>query len=325
MELRQLRYFLVLADQGQFGRAAHRLHVTQQALSMAMTALERATGCELLLRGRGRRVVELTAAGAALREHAVEIVGQADRALQRVRSIEDSPAAPGTGNRLVVGLLTGGAAELNVPILERFRSGHPELAIEVRSLGHAGRAAPCEAVDVVVGPVVPPRDGARRPAPGPGCTTLFTDRTVVALPLGHRLTRRAGVEVSELRGEPQLAVAGMPTPGLRPVPETADDIPRRRTAPAHIDAGLTAVGAGLGVTVLAACTARYHARPDVTYRPLIGAPGVEFCVRTRGPVAADPDGPTAAFVRTAVETAAELRHLLDRNGAAEQVPAARAG
>ncbi|BBZ28577.1 LysR family transcriptional regulator [Mycolicibacterium madagascariense] len=83
MELRQLRYFVAVAEELHFGRAAERLHISAPALSQQVIALERDVGVELLI--RDRRGVRLTAAGRTLLDDARHIVGLAESARDRVR------------------------------------------------------------------------------------------------------------------------------------------------------------------------------------------------------------------------------------------------
>src|SRR6478609_6399108 len=83
IELRELRYFAALADELHFGRAAERLHISQPPLSQTIANLERKLGTKLL--ERTSRQARLTSAGAVLREHALQVLADADRAVEATR------------------------------------------------------------------------------------------------------------------------------------------------------------------------------------------------------------------------------------------------
>jgi DNA-binding transcriptional LysR family regulator len=92
MELRHLRYFLAVADEGSFTRAAARLHVTQPSLSQQIRQLERMVGGELFMRSKGRRGVTLTEVGQILAHEARGILDHVDRSFDIVhRAVEDRP------------------------------------------------------------------------------------------------------------------------------------------------------------------------------------------------------------------------------------------
>src|SRR5262245_1812612 len=98
-ELWQLRYFVAVAEQLHFGRAAAALHISQPPLSRAIRALEERLGVVLL--ARSRRKVELTAEGARLLDEARRILGQLERAAQEVRDM-----ARGEAGRLRIGFVS---------------------------------------------------------------------------------------------------------------------------------------------------------------------------------------------------------------------------
>ena len=91
MELRQLRYFVTLAEELHFGRAAAREHIVQSALSQQLQRLERELGVRLL--DRSTHHVALTAAGAAFLVEARQIIAHVDRAARVARSTAGSAPA----------------------------------------------------------------------------------------------------------------------------------------------------------------------------------------------------------------------------------------
>ena len=118
IELRHLRYFLAVAEELNFSRAAERLHIAQPALSAQIRALESQVGCELF--ARTTRKVELTANGEMLLEDAREIVGRAESAVSKLQA-----ASRGERGLLKVGFVAHGAGETGTEILRRFAEAFP--------------------------------------------------------------------------------------------------------------------------------------------------------------------------------------------------------
>jgi DNA-binding transcriptional LysR family regulator len=123
LELRHLRYFLAVAEELSFTRAAERLHVAQPALSAQVRQLETQLGCNLF--DRTTRKVELTPQGRVLAEDARDIIARADRAVARVGA-----TARGERGVLRLGFLLHGAAETGTEILQRFGERFPEIELE---------------------------------------------------------------------------------------------------------------------------------------------------------------------------------------------------
>jgi DNA-binding transcriptional LysR family regulator len=123
MELRLLRYFVAIAEERHFGRAAARLHMTQPPLSRAIKQLETDLGVVLL--HRSATGVGLTPAGNALYNEARTLLEQAERARARVT------AAAGAAT-LTIGTLGDSAAEIDTRLAATFRRRHPEVAIRIR-------------------------------------------------------------------------------------------------------------------------------------------------------------------------------------------------
>src|SRR5690242_9989903 len=125
MELRQLRYFVAVAEELHFRRAAARLHVSQPPLSQQIARLEEELGVQLLTRTRRR--VELTPAGEAFLRDARVMLGELDVAVATARRID-------TGQAGVLRVNFVGSALLSIVpgIVQRFRRGRPEVELELR-------------------------------------------------------------------------------------------------------------------------------------------------------------------------------------------------
>ncbi|MFI8193967.1 LysR substrate-binding domain-containing protein [Streptomyces sp. NPDC085946] len=188
MDLRQLRYFVAVAEERHFGRAADRLHMAQPALSQAIRRLEADLGVELLYRTTRR--VELTDAGRAYLTRARAILADVDEAAHEARRV-----ASGSVGHLSIGCV-GSATYSLLPPLSR------HLAAELPGVDFAFRGemlAPDQvealrtgAIDVaLLRPTV--ADSSLTVAP------LRRDRLVVAVPADHRLADRRQVRVADLR------------------------------------------------------------------------------------------------------------------------------
>jgi DNA-binding transcriptional LysR family regulator len=125
MDLRQLRYFLVVAEELHFGRAAARLHMTQPPLSMAIQGLEQDLGAELFT--RNRRGVALTPAGAAL-------IAQARRMLAEVEALPAlvQRAAAGEEGKLALSFVSSADYSVLPPFLRTYRSKYPGVQIALQ-------------------------------------------------------------------------------------------------------------------------------------------------------------------------------------------------
>ena len=124
MELRQLKYFLAIADSGSFSRAAERVFVAQSALSHQMAQLEDELGVALF--HRSRRGVALTDAGQRFYPHAVSILRQTDEAVQSARSASGEPSG-----LVVFGIPHSVSNALALPLLRAVRQALPRVQLEL--------------------------------------------------------------------------------------------------------------------------------------------------------------------------------------------------
>jgi DNA-binding transcriptional LysR family regulator len=124
-ELRQLRYFVTVAEELHFGRAAARLHMTQPPLSQAIAALEDLLGAPLFL--RNRRTVALSPAGSALLPEARRLLAEADTLPALVRR-----AAAGEAGRLAIAFITSADYSVLPPFLRRYSERYPDVHLSLR-------------------------------------------------------------------------------------------------------------------------------------------------------------------------------------------------
>lgn len=243
MDLRHLRYFVAVVEEGQFVRAAGGLHVAQSALSQQIRDLERELGAELL--HRDRRGVTPTAAGQVLLVHARAILERAEVARAEVAQL--------TG--VITGTLriASGSPSGPVPLpatLAEFRRRHPAVEIVIRD-------APSEelirwledgTVDVAVITFAPDRLPTRLQG-----TLITRERLLALVPYGHVLASRDRVSLAELATE---ALVTFPDgSGVRQAIDEgfrAAGAPRPAVTAETIDplAMIELVGVGLGVAIV---------------------------------------------------------------------------
>jgi DNA-binding transcriptional LysR family regulator len=190
MELRQLRYFVTLAEELHFGRAAAHEHIVQSALSQQLQRLERELG--VLLLDRTTHHVELTAAGSAFLLEARQILAQVERAA--VAAQRAASSAPS----LRVGVVDASYDSLP-QILRQVQQRYPDMEI------HEVEAGVPEQVSMLVDGRLDVGLGRASLAPSEVAAELFRlDPLGVLVPEGHRLTVLPGVPVATLAAEPLL-------------------------------------------------------------------------------------------------------------------------
>ncbi|MEV4754173.1 LysR family transcriptional regulator [Micromonospora sp. NPDC049559] len=270
MELRHLRYFVAVAEELHFGRAARRLHIAQPALSQQIQRLERELGARLLV--RNRRQVQLSPAGAAFLPEARAALAQADRAASVARR-----TAAGELGRLALGFVGSVTDELLPRLLPEFRIRYPELRLELREMTSAEQVAALERGELDLGLLRPPARGLRT-------RLVHREPLVVALPAGHRLAGADGpgadeLDGAELRGEPFVLFPRHKGPGLYDM--IIDYCQRSGVTPTVVQEAvqmqtITAlVAAGTGVALVPS-SQRAVPRAGLVFRPLRSAPAVDL-------------------------------------------------
>jgi DNA-binding transcriptional LysR family regulator len=192
VELRHLRYFVVVGEEEHFGRAADRLHVVQPALTRQVRQLEEELGYALF--ERLKRGVRLTEAGKSFLEEARRLLSDLERGIERTRLV-----AQGKVGRLLVGFADTAtySGEL-ASILRDFRAKWPDVRLELfpSSSVTAGEQLRDRDVDVAFVYLLPANLCELK------THKISGDRWVLALPQAHRLVKSKRVRLGDLKGEP---------------------------------------------------------------------------------------------------------------------------
>lgn len=264
-DLRQLRYFVAVAESLHFGRAAARLGIQQPPLSQQIQQLERSVGAPLF--HRSRRHVELADAGRALLPEARRLLAEAEQMLERARR-----AGRGEIGQLTVAFT--GTCALS-PVLGRavreFRARHPGVALSLVGLHSAEQVEALRAGRIDLGLLRPPI-----PDPGERCTlyALPDERVVAAIPDGHAALASPQLRLGDLRNEDFLLFPRPVGPGLydrlMQLCRSAGFEPRIVQEAPEFTSIIGLVAAGLGVALVPASMQAVQLQ-GLHYRPLADA------------------------------------------------------
>ncbi|QWA24006.1 LysR family transcriptional regulator [Streptomyces sp. JCM17656] len=274
VHVRDLRYFVAVAEELHFTRAAERLYVSQPALSKQVRALERHLGMELFR--RDPQGVTLTEAGAALLPHARRVLdawSEGSAALQAARV-----AARST---LVVGMSTSPGRDGLLPaIRSRFTAAHPDTVLRLRQVSWEDPTAGLADGDADIAFVWLPLPDAERY----GWTVVAEEPRLVALPQTHPLASRPEIDFADLMDEPFLALPAGAGP-LRDywlaLEERAGRPPRIGAEIAGTEETYEALVAGLGVCLVATGNAPLITLGGVVTRPVLGLAPSRFALAWR--------------------------------------------
>lgn len=271
MDLRHLRYFLAVAEERHFGRAAARVHVSQPPLSRQIRDLEEELGVRLF--DRDRHGVALTAAGGVFLGEVRRLLEQLDHSVEAARR-----ADRGELGTLRIGYV-GSVAYSGLPeIVRAFRARLPTVEVRFQEMSPAEQVEALLADRLDVG-------FARGPVEEPGFVvhTVLDEPLVAALPSDHPLGARKELALTMLAGEPFLLTARARGPGFHDhiigLCLTAGFSPRVVQEGSHFDV-LSLVAAGTGVAIVPT-SLREIRRGDVVYRPLRERPRTQLVMVSR--------------------------------------------
>jgi len=257
MELRHLRYFVTVAEELHFGRAAEKLFISQPPLSQQIQQLEREIGA-LLFRRTNRRV-ELTAAGAAFLEDARQILVSVETAVLTARRTEK-----GEIGWVGVGFSASATYDLLPDVLHHFRDRYPEVDLSLYELTaaeqtialrektiHIGFARPYVQVTLV------------------HVEAVLRESLIAALPESHPLAAIPTLHLAQLACEAFIGFPPLPKPSyadiIRAACEEAGFAPRIAQEVREMQTAISLVAAGIGIALVPESVQNLR-RSGVTYR-----------------------------------------------------------
>jgi DNA-binding transcriptional LysR family regulator len=254
VELRKLRYFVAVAAEANFGRAAARLYMTQPALSRQIQSLEAEIGVRLF--DRDRRGARLTPAGEQFRDDAKRLLELFVAARHRARQ------AARPASHFTVGFMPGVAA---TPVIREFTESLPGADISVV------HTSPSNQVDYLLGGRV---DVCFVQLPISSrlfeIVPLFLEPQVIALPAEHPLAAKGDLSLEHLPGLDRAGLDGLPPDPGGPGQGTGRSMP--------IEEQLERVALGLGYAVLPEGVARFYHRRDIRYLHVAGLDDVQVAL-----------------------------------------------
>lgn len=293
-----MRYLVVIAEEGNLGRAARRLLVSQPALSYSLKELERELGVKLFDRHAGG--VRATAAGEDVVAEAREAVRRTERVAEAAR--RHLRAAAGV---LRVGFEASGAGELTTRSRAEFARRHPAVRVEPKRFEWGEEAAGLRDGRADAAFVWLPND-----LTGLESEAVRTEPRVVGLPVAHRLAgpgvAAGGLSILDVGDEPLMWTRRAPREwvdwwAVNPRPDGSE--PRWGPTNDNVEEMLEQVAEGVAVCFAPQSMARYYARPDIVWVPLTDVEPLRV-------VLAWPAGGDTPLVRAFVEVVREVRETL---------------
>lgn len=292
LELRQLRYFIAVADTENVGRAAELLHISQSPLSRQIQQLEDQLGVQLFERRKQR--LHLTQEGRDLLAEARVLMASAQRVEAFGRRL-----GSGAVGRLAIGYVEGAMhANVLAPALRRFRRASPAAALSLQGLGSTAQFERLHQRTLDAG------FAYRAPAPASGLDSavVIDEPLLLALPADDPLRKVKNLQPAHLHQRPWISVVRQPVDTIRPALlagcQRAGFTPDIVYETSDPQSSLQLVGAGLGLAVVQASLGRGPAAPqDVLFREL---PWLDLRVGVHLVWRTDDERPLSARFRDAV-------------------------
>jgi DNA-binding transcriptional LysR family regulator len=260
VDTRLLRYFVAVAEELNFTRAAERLFVSQPALSKQIRQLEKELKTPVFV--RTKREVSLTPAGHALLPVARKILEKWQAGLRDTRR-----AASAAAWVVRVGFQATGAGPLTTRARTEFARRYPNVAVEPKRFDWAGETASVREGLVDVAFIWLPADTT-----GLDIDVVAVEQRMVGMAAAHRLAARDSVSIMDLLDEPIMWTRHAPRPwvdwwAVNPRPDGSEPVWGPQNA--NVEEMLEDVASGAGICISPASMAVYYARPDLVWRPIM--------------------------------------------------------
>jgi DNA-binding transcriptional LysR family regulator len=263
MELRPLRYFVTVAEELHFGRAAERLQITQPALSKQIAGLERELGVQLF--ARTKRTVQLTVAGQVFREQAKQLLDQAQAAIQLTKR-----TARGEFGQLTIGFTATATYTMLPTLLRQFRDRFPSVELNLQALSTEAQVAALNERKMDLAFLHPPIDER-----GLKLHPILEEQFLVVLPKNHPLLDYTTIPVAALTNEAFIIHPRQEGPmlydGFIRYFEQFGIQPNIVKESISLQTRVCLVAAGMGITFVSECV-QPIVGTDVVCRPLADSP-----------------------------------------------------
>lgn len=259
MDLKVIRYFIEIVDHGGFAKAAEAIHLTQPALSKAINQLEDELDLVLLERGKRGSQLKPTASGEVVYRYGIQLLKvrqEMHRELEAQRSLN--------AGELHLGLAPLGSAEIFAPVIARYRSLYPKIAMQLFVRGGIEQTIALKKREVELATGIISFDEEFEGF------CIRRNPMVVVVPKQHALANQPQLTLKQLEETPQIlfdeeyALHELVFKGC----VNAGFIPKVATKVSHPDFGITLVAAGTGVMIMPEFIAARHAVAGVNRVPL---------------------------------------------------------
>lgn len=273
MDLRRLTYFIAVAEELHFGRAASRLHIAQPPLSRQIAQLESDLG--VLLFDRSRSQIQLTQAGAVLIERARDLVERIDQVEREVRRIGE-----GIEGRLRIAFVGTATYGILPNVIKAFRTSYPDIELALSAMNNAElkRAVIQREIDIAIArPDLDDEELKSEP--------LFHEPLILALPEQAAGSYPEQIRLIDLKAETFLLYPRRPRPSFADyiLKVCLDEgfVPKSQVLAQDYQTAISLVSVGVGLSVVPKSVSS-SGRAGVAYRPLAGKnPGTSLSLNYR--------------------------------------------